>query len=297
MSTGDYSPNNETFLQTDSFPDKHWQATLKEHPARKPSNPNMKPLQTSIIALTFLLAASTPVRAEQFNVFLFTKTDGWHHKSINAAVTAMEKLSEKHHFSMEWHEDAARINEENLKQFDVVVFMLTTGDILNDEQKRALEKFVQSGKGFVGIHSASDTEYQWDWYTKMVGRSFHIHPLIQTAELTVIDRSFPGMERMPERFLWTDEWYEFGAEKIDTLNYILSVDESTFDPKADWDDKSGEGMGDFHPVAWYHEYDGGRAFYTGLGHMGSTYSDTLLMEHIYGGLYWAATGKGIRTND
>jgi len=142
-----------------------------------------------------------------------------------------------------------------------------------------------------------DTEYKWDWYTKMVGRSFHIHPLTQTAELTVIDRRFPGTERMPDRFLWTDEWYEFGAEKIDTLNYILSVDESTFDPKVAWDTKSGEGMGDFHPIAWYHKYDGWRAFYTALGHLGSTYSDTLFMEHIYGGLYWAATGKGIRATD
>lgn len=257
----------------------------------------MKPVLNSVIALALLLAVSTPVHAEQFNVFLFTKTDGWHHKSINAAVTAMEKLSRKHHFSMEWHEDAARINEENLEQYDAIVFLLTTGNILNDDQQRALEKFVQAGKGFVGIHSASDTEYQWDWYAKMVGRNFHIHPLIQTAELTVIDRRFPGMERMPDRFLWTEEWYEFSAEKIDTLNYILSVDESTFDPKAVWDDKSGEGMGGFHPVAWYHEYDGGRAFYTALGHMGSTYNDTLFMEHIYGGLYWAATGKGIRATD
>lgn len=257
----------------------------------------MKPKLNIFIAIILLLAVSTSAQAEQFNVFLFTKTDGWHHKSINAAVTAMEKLSEKHHFSIDWHEDAARINDENLKQYDVVMFMLTTGNILNDEQKRVLTRFVQSGKGFVGVHSASDTEYQWDWYTKMVGRSFHIHPLIQTAELTVIDRKFPGMERMPDRFLWTDEWYEFGAEKIDTLNYIIAVDESTYDTEAVWDDKSGNGMGEFHPLAWYHKYDGGRSFYTALGHMASTYSDTLFMEHIYGGLYWAATGKGMKKGE
>jgi len=254
----------------------------------------MKLKSNLLIILAFFLLVSSSVQAEQFSVFLFTKTDGWHHKSINAAVTAMEKLAQKHHFSIDWHEDAARINEENLAKYDVVMFMLTTGDILNEEQKQVMERFVQSGKGFVGVHSASDTEYGWDWYTKMVGRSFHIHPLIQTAELSVINRKFPGMERMPDRFLWTDEWYEFAAERIDNLNYILSVDESTFDPEAKWDTKSGEGMGEFHPIAWYHEYDGGRAFYTALGHLGATYSDTLFMEHIYGGLYWAATGKGIR---
>ncbi len=254
----------------------------------------MKSKSNVLLILAFFLLVSSPVQAEQFNVFLFTKTDGWHHKSINAAVTAMEKLALKHHFSIDWHEDAALINDENLAQYDAVIFMLTTGDILSDEQKRAMERFVRSGKGFVGVHSASDTEYKWDWYTRMVGRSFHIHPIIQTAELSIINRKFPGTERMPDRFLWTDEWYEFGAERIDTLNYILSVDESTFDPKADWGAKSGVGMGKFHPIAWYHEYDGGRAFYTALGHLPATYSDRLFMEHIYGGLYWAATGKGIR---
>ena len=254
----------------------------------------MKPKSNMLIFLTFFLLVSSTVQAEQFNVFLFTKTDGWHHKSINAAVTGMERLAQKHHFSIDWHEDAAQINDENLAQYDAVMFMLTTGDILSDEQKRVMERFVRSGKGFVGVHSASDTEYKWDWYTSMVGRSFHIHPLIQTAELSVINRKFPGMERMPDSFLWTDEWYEFGAERIDTLNYILTVDESTFDPKADWGEKSGVGMGKFHPIAWYHEYDGGRAFYTALGHLPATYSDPLFMEHIYGGLYWAATGKGIR---
>ncbi|WP_188149579.1 ThuA domain-containing protein [Teredinibacter waterburyi] len=233
--------------------------------------------------------------AEQFNVLLFTKTDGFHHTSINQAVTAMEQLSDKHHFKVDWHEDASQINDENLKQYDVIMFLLTTGNILNDEQQAAMERFIQSGKGFVGVHSASDTEYDWDWYTKMVGRTFHIHPVIQTAELSVISRKFPGLERMPNKLLWTDEWYEFGAERSDDLNYILSIDESTYDPKADWGRVAGDGMGKFHPVAWYHNYDGGRAFYSALGHMGSTYSDTLFLEHVYGGIYWAATGKGMNS--
>ena len=157
-----------------------------------------------------------------------------------------------------------------------------------------MERFIKSGKGFVGIHSASDTEYNWEWYTKLVGRSFHIHPVIQTAELQVIDRKFPGLERMPERFLWTEEWYEFGPENTKGLNYILAVDEKTFDPKVSWGAKSGEGMGKFHPIAWYHNYDGGRSFYTALGHTPADYSDAFFLDHVYGGLYWAATGKGLK---
>lgn len=251
-------------------------------------------LMAALMLVGSCLVASMAANAEQFKALLFTKTDGWHHKSINAAVTAMETLAKKHHFLVDWHEDAGRINDENLKQYDVIIFMLTTGNVLNEEQQASMERFIQSGKGFVGIHSASDTEYEWEWYTKMVGRTFHIHPEIQTAEMEVLDRRFPGLERMPDRLLWTEEWYEFGAERISGLNYILAVDEKTYDPAADWGRVAGKGMGKFHPVAWYHEYDGGRAFYTALGHMGSTYSDPLFMEHIYGGLYWAVTGKGIK---
>ncbi len=247
------------------------------------------------IALGYsLVVASLSAQAQQFNVLLFTKTNGFHHESVNEGVTAVRKLAVRHDFAVDWHEDASIFNDERLKKYHAVVFLLTTGDILNDEQQAAMERFIRSGKGFVGIHSASDTEYDWDWYTQMVGRTFHIHPANQTAELEVIDRKFPGLDRMPDRFLWTDEWYEFGAERIKGLNYILAVDEQTYDPSAQWGEKKGVGMGKFHPIAWYHNYDGGRAFYTALGHLPATYSDTLFLEHIYGGIYWAATGKGLR---
>jgi type 1 glutamine amidotransferase len=246
-----------------------------------------------IVVSIFLLFTSSIVYAKQFNVLLFTKTDGWHHKSINKAVDAMQAMSENHFFNFEWHEDASHINSDNLKKFDVVMFMLTTGDILNSKQQSALQEFIHSGKGFVGVHSASDTEYEWPWYTQLVGHSFHIHPEIQTARLKVLDRSFPGLEYMPDEGLWTEEWYEFSEAKVKGLNYLLSVDENTYKPAADWGDKKGNGMGKFHPIAWYHQFDGGRSFYTGLGHMPATYKNKAFVEHIYGGLYWAATGKGI----
>ncbi|MDO3387612.1 ThuA domain-containing protein [Gilvimarinus sp. SDUM040013] len=254
----------------------------------------MRKFIAKLALMVGLMTAALPALAEQFSVLLFTKTAGWHHESINAGVTAMKKMAERHHFKLDWHEMSSVFADDRLKNYDAVVFLNTTADILNDDQQAAMERFIQSGKGFVGIHSASDTEYEWDWYTKMVGRTFHIHPAIQTAEIDVIDRKFPGVERMPDTFLWTDEFYEFGAERIDSLNYILSIDESTYDPVADWGRVAGEGMGDFHPIAWYHEYDGGRAFYTGLGHVPSTFEDKMFLEHIYGGLYWAATGKGMR---
>ncbi len=230
----------------------------------------------------------------QFKVLVFTKTDGFHHQAINEGVDALRAIAVRHHFTLDWEEDAKVFNDERLAQYQAVVFLMTTGNVLNEDQQAATERFIQAGNGFVGIHSASDTEYDWDWYTQMVGRTFHRHPHIQTAELQVLSREFPGVARMPERFLWTDEWYEFGQERIEGLNYILAVEDRPFEGSTKAGLATKKGKGSFRPMAWYHEYDGGRAFYTALGHMPSTYSDRLFLEHIYGGLYWAATGKGIK---
>ena len=156
-----------------------------------------------------------------------------------------------------------------------------------------MERFIQSGKGFVGLHSASDTEYDWEWYTKMIGMMFKIHPQIQTAQLTVVNSNFPGMERMPAKRLWTDEYYTFGPLLNDKLNYLLTVDENSYKAYAKWGDNESAGMGDHHPISWYHDYDGGRAFYTALGHVPATFSDEIFLEHLYGAIFWAATGKGI----
>lgn len=230
----------------------------------------------------------------QFNALLFTKTAGWHHESINEGVTAMKALGQRHNFGIQWHEDSRNFNDDFLEQFDVIIFLNTTEDILNEEQQAAFERFIQQGKGFVGIHGASDTEYDWPWYNQLVGRMFHIHPIEQSAMVDVVNDNFPGMEIFPERFLWTDEWYEFKPEVYSgNLNILLNLDESTFDPSANWGEKRGRGMGEDHPVAWYQEFDGGRSFYTALGHLPEIYSDPWFLHHVYGGIYWAATGKGI----
>lgn len=251
-----------------------------------------------ILSLTLVLSAassSTFVFAEQFNALLITKTAGWHHPALIEGVNAIRSMSKKHFFKLTWQEDTNRIiTDENLKDYDVIIFMLTTGDILNNQQQLVVERFIQSGKGFVGIHSASDTEYEWEWYTKLVGHTFVIHPPEVTAELNVISRKFPGLELMPDKRWWTDEWYEFGSANTEGLNYILTVNEETYDPKVQWGDKKGDGMGKFHPIAWYHNFDGGRSFYTALGHIPESYSDKLFQEHLYGGIFWAATGKGLR---
>ena len=257
----------------------------------------MKSLRILVLAGA-ALAAALSAHAEQFKVLLFSKTAGWHHDAINDGVTAIRQLGKQHDFDVFWTEDANRvINDKELAKYKVVVFLCTTGDIFNDEQQAAFERYIKAGGGWVGIHSGgSDTEYDWAWFAKMVGYNFHIHPAPQTATVKVEDRNFPGMDRFAQRFLWTDEWYQFGEAHSDKLHFLLSVDESTYNPKADWGAKKGEGMGAFHPISWYQEYDGGRAFYTALGHIPASYSDANFLHHIYGGIYWAATGKGFKAD-
>jgi type 1 glutamine amidotransferase len=246
----------------------------------------------SALFLLLMIFSSTAF-SQQFKALLFTKTDGFHHESILAGVEAIKLLASRHHFALDWQENAGVFNDKALENYKVVIFLNTTGNVLNDQQQAAFEKFIKAGKGYVGIHSASDTEYDWPWYTKLVGMMFKIHPQNQTAYLKVEDSNFPGMERFPKRFLWTDEWYQYGDRKADDLKVLITVDEKTYDPYAKWGDNEGKGMGTFHPISWYHPYDGGRAFYTGLGHIPLTFSDQTFLDHIYGGIYWAATGKGL----
>jgi uncharacterized protein len=251
----------------------------------------MNRIKFFLIFLIGQLLISASVNAQkQFKALLVTTTKGWHHESVHAGVLAIQQLGVRNFFDVTLLEDPNGISDRSMQQYQVVIFLNTTGDILDTAQQRVMERFIRSGKGYVGIHSASDTEYDWDWYTKMVGRMFVIHPAIQTAKLKVIDSKFPGLKDLDGK-LWTDEWYEFSPEKTTGLNYILSVDESTYNPKVNWGAKKGEGMGQMHPISWYHDYDGGRAFYTGLGHMPSIFSEKVFLDHLYAGIVYAATGK------
>jgi uncharacterized protein len=252
----------------------------------------MKAVKSFILFLLFQTLISFTVMAQkQFKALLVTTTRGWHHESLHSGVLAIKELGVKNFFDVVLFENPNGFTDEYVSQFQVIIFLSTTGDIFDTAQQKVMERFIQSGKGFVGIHSASDTEYDWDWYNKLVGRMFKIHPVIQTARINILDAAFPGLQGFANNKLWTDEWYEFGPEKITGLNYILAVDETTYDPKVQWGEKKGVGMGKLHPLSWYHNYDGGRSFYTALGHLPTIYSDPVFLNHIYAGIFWAATGK------
>jgi type 1 glutamine amidotransferase len=256
------------------------------------------------LGVLFLLFSNIIIAQKQFKVLLVTETGGWHHESIEPGVIAVYELAATHNFDVNRQQIAEKITEDELKNYDAVIFLSTTGNIFDESEKTALQKFIQSGKGFVGIHAASDTERNWEWYTKLVGRMFQRHPRQQTAKLKILDLDFPGLESFPNSLLWTDEWYELSSEKVSGLKYLITVDEKSYDPKVVWKssnkdaegnpiDKISKGMGNFHPISWYHEFDGGRSFYTALGHIDNIYKNHWFLEHLYGGIYYAATGKGL----
>jgi type 1 glutamine amidotransferase len=252
----------------------------------------MKGTKLLIVLLLAQMSMSFSVTAQkQFKALIVTTTNGWHHESLHSGVIALKEMATRNFFDAVLFEDPNSFNDKFLEQFQVVIFLNTTGDIFKPEQQKALEKFIQSGKGYVGIHSASDTEYDWEWYTKLVGRMFHIHPAVQTAKLQVLDATFPGLQGFEGGKLWTDEWYEFGEAKMNDLHTVLAVDETTYNAKVQWGPKKGEGMGKVHPIAWYHNYDGGRSFYTALGHIPTNFSNEAFLNHLYAGILWAATGK------
>ena len=265
---------------------------------------NTKRLNGILICLFCFMLSSQSVAQKQFKVLLITETAGWHHESISNGITAINELAATHNFEVKRQQNATKVNAKGLENIDAVIFLSTTENIFDADEQAAFEKYIQSGKGFVGIHAASDTEYEWDWYTKLVGRMFHIHPIQQTAKLNIVDHNFPGLEHFPDTLLWTDEWYEFGEEKVNNLKYLVTVVEDSFDPIVTWKnrdvdkngnkiDRIGNGMGKFHPISWYHEFDGGRSFYTALGHIEKVYENQWFLDHLYGGIYYAATGKGI----
>jgi type 1 glutamine amidotransferase len=234
-------------------------------------------------AAVFLTFACGTVRAESsgraFSVLVFSKTAGFRHDAIPAGIAAIRSLGEQNNFAVDASEDAAMFADEILARYRVVVFLNTTGDVLASGEQAAFERFVRRGGGYVGIHSASDTEYDWPWYGALVGTYFSKHPAIQTATLNVVDPSHESTRHLPVKWTRTDEWYNFTRDLDPAITVLIRIDERSY---------RGGTMGAGHPLCWYHAYDGGRSWYTALGHTIASYSEPLFLQHLLGGITWAA---------
>lgn len=210
-------------------------------------------------------------------ILIFSKTTGFRHASIPVGKAALRKLGHEHQVKVDTTENAAYFVADSLKQYRAVVFLNTTLDVLNPEQQTAFENYIRGGGGFAGVHAATDTEYDWPWYTKLVGAQFESHPKVQQAVVTVAKRDHPATKGLPERWERTDEWYNFKNLNPE-VQVLARLDESTY---------TGGKHGEQHPIAWFHAYDGGRAFYTGLGHTVESYSEPAFLEHVWGGIVYA----------
>jgi len=212
-------------------------------------------------------------------ILVFSKTAGFRHESIPAGVAALRAMGAADSFDVVATEDAAVFTDSGLGGFDAVVFLSTTGDVLDEPQQAAFQRYIARGAGYVGIHAAADTEYDWPWYGQLVGAYFASHPTVQQATVVVTDRAHPSTSMLPQRWTRTDEWYNYKASPRDDVHVLALLDERSYE---------GGAMGGEHPIAWCHQYDGGRAWYTGGGHTNASWSEPLFLEHVRGGILWAA---------
>jgi hypothetical protein len=172
-------------------------------------------------------------------------------------------------------------SNENLKQYDLVIFLNTTGDVFNEIEEKAFENYIKEGGSFMGIHAASDTEFNWSWYGKLVGAYFLDHPKQSTATIKRIDKNHTSTKHLPKKWTRFDEWYNFKSISKN-IHVLLTLDESSY---------QGGKNGSFHPIAWYQEFEGGKSFYTGLGHSIESYKEPAVKQHILGGILYCLNRK------
>ncbi|MCS4226039.1 ThuA domain-containing protein [Sphingobacterium sp. BIGb0165] len=222
----------------------------------------------------FFFFAVTMTAIAQKRVLIFSKTQGFRHSSIEKGAQVLKQLLDKEKIASDHSEDAALFTDQGLKKYDAVIFLSTTGNILDGTQQEAFVRYIQSGKGFAGIHAATDTEFDWPWYNGLVGAYFTSHPAVQNAKIHVVNRKHIATKHLDPVWWHKDEWYNFKDVK-EGLHVLMNLDEKSY---------NGGKMGDHHPISWSQNYDGGKVFYTGLGHTEESYDEPAFQKHLIGGI-------------
>ncbi len=240
----------------------------------------------TLCALLFLFVSSlsfsqetaytTSADTSAMGVLVFHKSDGYYHESIPEGLRALEGICRRRHISYFATNDASVFNSAQLRKFKAMVFLNTTGNVLNDEQQAAMVAFMKGGGNFMGIHSAADTESGWPWYVSMLGATFNGHPAIQEAKIVVVDRGTPASRMLSRFWFRKDEWYNYKTISP-SIRVIARLDETSY---------SGGKHGRNHPIAWFHKFEGSRVFYTGGGHTTESYQEPMFLSHLEGGLMY-----------
>ena len=218
--------------------------------------------------------APQDVVAKKLTVLLFTKTAGFRHDSIADATAALPKAAEAKGWTVTATEDSKTFSADGLKGVDVVAFVHTTGDVLDADQQTAFEAWIKAGGGYVGVHAAADTEYDWKFYGGLVGAYFKDHTAADTdGQVQVLDRVHPSTAGLPARWQRKEEWYAFKTNPRGSVHVLATVKDGA--------------MGHDHPHAWCKPYEGGRSWYTAGGHSKAAWADDAFVGHVMGGLAWA----------
>lgn len=235
-----------------------------------------------LLLFSALIMMGSFVPPKKKKILVFSKTGGFRHKeSIAAGKKYLMELGGKYKFGVDTTENADVFTTENLKQYAAVVFLCTTGNVLNDQQQQAFQQYIEKGGGYVGTHSAADTEYDWPWFGELNGAYFKSHPKQQEAVFNVVNQNNIATAHLPKVWKRFDELYNFKWIGTD-LNILITIDENSY---------TGGANGEDHPMAWYHDFDGGRSFYTALGHDNKSWEDPLYLQHVLGGIKYAMGEK------
>ncbi len=247
-------------------------------------------LTGAILALCMTLACINATAQDR--VLVFSKTAGFRHASITDGIAMLQAQSIANNFIVETSEDATAFNAANLARFRAVVWLSTTGDVLNDAQQLAFQTWIEAGGGYVGVHGAADCEYNWPWYGAGIlgaGAWFMNHPAIQTATIIRESATDPSTAHLPSSYSFVDEWYNFRVNPRPEVTVLLRIDETSYNP-------GGGAMGADHPISWKRNVGLGRSWYTALGHRSQNYADSGFQQHVLGGLLWAMGTKELFAN-
>ena len=259
----------------------------------------MKPVLALLTVLVLGLAlvpspaaAQTPTSEEQFRVLVFSKTGGFRHSSIEVGIAAIQRLGRENGFGVDATEDAGAFTAANLRKYAAVVFLNTTGTVLEPAGRTAFEQYVRGGGGYVGIHSAADTEYEWPFYARVIGAYFKNHPLQQNGDFVREDAVHPATKHLEPRFTVFDEFYSFKTNPRNATHVLLRIDEGSYSPDPNTSNlpggTPGSGVMGDHPMSWCHTIDRGRSFYTALGHEAYLYGQDWYLKHVLGGILTSA---------
>ncbi|GGE75303.1 ThuA domain-containing protein [Sphingomonas prati] len=252
----------------------------------------MRPIAHALAAFAASAVPSAGQADAQYKLLVLAMPSKYHYEYIPVARDSFEQLAKLHSFDLTWTSKTEAFDGD-LRQYAAVMFLNTPSEELNAAQRKRFEDYMRAGGNAMVVHRAAITQPNaWPWFERLVGRTVGVHPMLQTGVVTTTDRRFPATYGVPERWIWSDEFYVTTNPHRQTISTVLTVDESTYDPTKIWPGQVSKPMGRDHPIAWHRPYERGRVFVTTLGHNGEMYRNPQYLNHLMGGIYWTATGLG-----